>query len=217
MTHEEISTNQINKQSSLTNWVQIKHRKAAQKPNLSRLSAVKVRTSRTVLMYNPISPLPFRSTPTVEHQSLLHPNSFCSPSRPDRPILARCFPVPVLRRPVQSLPVLILPIFWTEEEPLVIIRLYQRHIYNQTSKEVNWLVLISSSKNDPVPKRFDLYLQYTYVTQQNLRYTRVIQHYDCLIENPQIHEKETGKGIKSFVDIATKLAIYTSINNITTV
>ena len=120
------------------------------KSNLSWFRAIKILSGCTVLMDHPISPIPFGSTTTVEDQSLLHADNFGSPNRLDCPILARRLPVPTFRRSVQSLSVLIFPILRTEEEPLVIVRLYQRLICNYSQQKH----LISKHFYDPVPNQY---------------------------------------------------------------
>lgn len=87
--------------------------------DLSWVGTIKLLQSRAVLMHNPISPLSFRCTTTVEDQSLLHSNQ--DGPRFDFTILSSCLPIPISRCPVQSMPIWILAILWTEEEPLWIL------------------------------------------------------------------------------------------------
>jgi hypothetical protein len=86
----------------------------------------------TVLVHDPVGALALGSTAPVENQGLLHPNRGAIGARLaglDGTVLARGFPVASVGGPVRTMPIWVLPITRTEEEPLRIARLYHRQTF----------------------------------------------------------------------------------------
>jgi len=100
---------------------------------LSRIGAIKLLQGGAILVHNPISPLPFGCTASIEHQSLLHSNQ--NHPRLNFTILPSCLPIPMIRCSVQPMPIWILSVLWAEEEPFRILVPYHRQIYNTKSNK----------------------------------------------------------------------------------
>ncbi|WVZ20509.1 hypothetical protein V8G54_007831 [Vigna mungo] len=100
---------------------------------LSRIGAIKLLQGGAILVHNPIGPLPFGCTTSVEHQSLLHSNQ--NHPRLYFTILPGRLPIPMTSCSVQSMPIWVLSVLWTEEEPFRILVPYHRQIYKTKSNK----------------------------------------------------------------------------------
>lgn len=108
----------------------------ARERDLAGLGTIKLLLGGTVLVHDPVGALALGSTAFVENQGLLHPNQGPIGARLaglDVAVLARGFPVASFGGPVRTMPIWVLPITRTEEEPLRIVRLYHRQPYSFSS------------------------------------------------------------------------------------
>jgi len=83
-------------------------------------------------MHDPISFDPSWGLPSIENQSLFHPNLLGSPRGQHRLISPSGLPIPRCGRPVWPRAVRILPVPWTKEVPLL---LPKRRLSCQTIRE----------------------------------------------------------------------------------